>query len=292
MQSFFFLGDKWIYYKIFTGEKFADRFLTKVIKPVVIDLKAEQVIKTFFFIRYGSPDFHLRLRFEIYKRKDLFIVIQRLHEVLKGFVEDKIIWKVETDTYHRELWRYGSNTIQICEEIFDCDSSSAIDLIEMVSRLGDDNVKWLLALKAIDSYLEYFNYETKEKIKLIEGLKTAFGKEFGMSRPLKKQLDKKYRESYHKIDSYLNLYNSNHENFDSAIKILKRKEDEISPLVTKIREMESKGFLEIEINSLVSSIIHMSINRLLNSKIRMQEMICYDFLFRYYSSTLARSKYG
>lgn len=52
-----------------------------------------------------------------------------------------------------------------------------------------------------------------------------------------------------------------------------------------------ENILEIDLNDFLSSHIHMTMNRIFCSKNREHEMICYDFLSRYYKSKIATIKY-
>ena len=81
----FILGDKWLYYKLFTGEKTADIVLIKLIKPLVDDLLKRNVISKWFYIRYTSPKHHLRIRFELSKKDFLSTVINSLNDKLNYY---------------------------------------------------------------------------------------------------------------------------------------------------------------------------------------------------------------
>ena len=88
--------------------------------------------------------------------------------------------------------------------------------------------------------------------------------------------------------------------------VLNRKldsENEMLPLfeLLNIRSTENKTITESiknntahfnELNNLMSSYIHMTMNRLFKSKQRIHEMVVYDILFRYYKSELAKQKYA
>jgi len=47
----------------------------------------------------------------------------------------------------------------------------------------------------------------------------------------------------------------------------------------------------INVNDLLKSYLHMMTNRLFYSKNRLHELILYDFMYRYYTSEIARNKY-
>ncbi len=57
-----------------------------------------------------------------------------------------------------------------------------------------------------------------------------------------------------------------------------------------ILTVAQKGQLQMPLNHLMSSFIHMSMNRLFRAKNRVHELVCYDYLYRYYKSAIARSQ--
>jgi len=60
--------------------------------------------------------------------------------------------------------------------------------------------------------------------------------------------------------------------------------------VESILKIHKEGALEMNINELFASYIHMFMNRLFKTKNRLHEMIAYDFLHRYYIATLSKQK--
>ena len=62
-QRAYIPGETWVYYKLYTGIKTSDILLMKVIYPVVRKLLYKGLIRSYFFIRYTDPDFHLLFRF-------------------------------------------------------------------------------------------------------------------------------------------------------------------------------------------------------------------------------------
>jgi thiopeptide-type bacteriocin biosynthesis protein len=72
--------------------------------------------------------------------------------------------------------------------------------------------------------------------------------------------------------------------------IFREKSEKIRSISKIILEMEKNNELEIPLNKLLGSYIHMMINRLFRSKQRLSEMVIYDMLRRYYSSLIAKVK--
>lgn len=199
-------------------------------------------------------------------------------------MEDGIIWNVQIDKYQRELTRYGSNSIKYCEDLFNYDSEMNLNLIAFLDGKNDE-IRWKFALQVIDNYLNLFQLDLNEKVKFLFTLKSSFGKEFNMSRQLKKQLDLKYRENYKGIELFLDK-----DNFSNNVLMNLISEHNLRAYNTcgSILKLKAANNLEIHINHLIASLIHMSINRIFTSKNRLHEMVCYDFVYRYFKSLSAR----
>ena len=290
IQRSFIIGDTWLYYKIYTGYKTSDVVLTEVVKPLAEKLIEDHIVDKWFFIRYGDPEHHIRVRFHFKDTENIRPLIQQLHSSLRFFVDQDLIWKVQTDTYQREVERYGTNTMEISEELFYHDSKMIVDFLDMIEGEEGEELRWLFSLRAVDSFLHSYQYKALDKLVLLEQLKTSYGSEFGMSRPLKKQIDQKYREERGKIEEFMNFRPSENPEYAPLLKILDVKAKSITGIVEKTLDHKRSGYLQVPMDNLMASYIHMLMNRIFKSKNRMHEMVCYDFLFRYYRSAVARSK--
>ncbi len=200
--------------------------------------------------------------------------------------------KIKTDTYEREIERYGHITMIASENIFCSDSCMAVDFIELINGSEGEELRWLFSLRAMDNYLNTFKYTDEEKLRFMENLKLGFGKEFGMSRFLKKQLDDKYRANRKKIEEFMLFQEAGKPEYAPILKLLSKKMIADYHASTEILGLRDEGKLGLELNYLMGSYIHMLMNRLFKTKNRMHELVCYDFLFRYYKSMIARQKYA
>lgn len=291
VQRTFIIGDKWLYYKIYMGHKTSDQVLTELLKPLVEELLKENLIEKWFFIRYDDPKHHLRFRFLCKDNEKVGIIINTLSEGMGWYIENDLIWKVHVDTYERELERYGYYNIENTEDYFHLDSTMILELLDLIEGGEGEQLRWLFGIKAIDSLLDVFNYSDVDKLKLLEQLKLLFGAEFNMSRPLKKQLDSKFRKENNKILSFLNPKNGLGNDRKQLYEIIERKEKRTKGIADNILLLKNKNKLEIQLDDLMSSYIHMLMNRLFRSDNRLHEMVIYDFLFRIYKSKNARKKY-
>lgn len=69
------------------------------------------------------------------------------------------------------------------------------------------------------------------------------------------------------------------------------KSSKIKPIAISLLKMEENQALEVPLQRLLQSLIHMMVNRLFRSKQRLYELILYDTLERYYSSVKARRRF-
>nr|WP_299345956.1 lantibiotic dehydratase [Allomuricauda sp.] len=286
----FIIGSEWLYYKIYTGPKTSDTILSTVMLPLVQHFKAQKWIDKWFFIRYADPKHHLRVRFLIRDKNATGEIVEKLFEGLRPLFDEDIIWKVQIDTYHRELERYGENTMELSESLFYYDSEATTKFLDLIEGDEGEQLRWLFGLRATDNLLTAFEYSLEDKMQLMEGLKIGFGREFNMSRPLKKQLDDKFRKEREGIESFMAFTLEDEPEYGPILEILEEANSRIGPIAYTILEMVKEGALQRTIDSLMGSYIHMLMNRLFKSKNRLNEMVCYDFLFRYYKSLLAKEK--
>lgn len=277
----FFPGDEWLYYKIYCGYKISDTLLTEIIKPFTEQLIKENHIKKWFFIRYTDPNYHIRFRLELIDKKNIGHIIHKFNILLKDYIVSKSIWSVQIDCYDREIERYGLNTMELAEEVFFNDSVEIINFLA-TSKNDDTDIpresKPFFSLKLIDFYLTSFGLSDSQKLSLMEKLRDSFNKEFDINKDNKKQIEKIYnnhKESIHKqlLDTNNAITNTAIKyNIDETLKITKQ---ELTP--------------ENKVTYLISSFIHMSINRLYYSNNRVHELVCYDVLWKFYKSKISRS---
>lgn len=287
----FTVGSEWLYYKVYCGYKTADMILTQVIKPIADELSANGVISKWFFIRYSDPKYHLRIRFLCPKNENLGLVVNTLYQPLNRLMEQDLIWKIQLDTYQRELERYGSHTMELSESLFYHDSNALAEFLDLIEGDEGEQIRWLFGLRSIDQYLDIFQCAIDKKLSLMEELKTWFGREFGMSRALKKQLDKKFRINRDEIERFMEFTKDDIPEYQPILSILSNKKENLQPIALEVLDRIKEDRSGLQFENLINSYIHMFMNRLFKSKNRLNEMVSYDFLYRYYRSKVARKVY-
>jgi len=284
IQRNFSIGSEWLYFKLYCGVKVADKILLENIKPLIGELFDKQLIDYWFFIRYSDPDNHLRVRFHLPDTSKIGEVIQLFYQFIRPAEEAKYIWKIQTETYVQELERYGFENITLSEKLFFFDSQSILFFLESTEGDEREHIRWLWGMRAIDDLLSNFHVNLLDKLALMEALKNSFGREFGIDLALKQQIDKKYRENRPAIEAILNIENEGISQFSEMPILLREKAVHIKPIVDEILNCHHQKQLHISLSNLLSSHIHMLLNRLIPANQRLHELLIYDFLFRHYKS--------
>lgn len=285
----FIPGSEWIYFKIYAGSKTLDNILLQDISYIVNKLNKLKVIEKWFFIRYADPDSHIRVRFFINDPKYIGEVISLLHTRLGYLVKSNSIWKIQLDTYNRELERYGYDLIEDSESIFCQDSECILEILKLIKQFQNENYRWMTALIMIDSLLSDFFLNLESKFRLMETVSNSFMLEFGFNKFNSKQFNSKFREKKYIIESVLNNEIKD-ENFHKLSKYVTKRSKSLEPMVKQL-QIKLARQRDFQLENLLQSYIHMMLNRLFMSKNRVHELVLYDFMRRYYISEISKIKY-
>ena len=286
IQRSFIPGSPWVYIKLYTGEKTADDLLLQVIAPIIKKLQKDRCIKKWFFIWYSDPDFHLRIRLLAKDTQNTGEIIQLFYQKLDQRNKFRLVWKIQLDTYNRELERYGEQLIEEAESVFYADSECILSIL--IDLNGNENYRWMISLKLIDALLSDFGLNTEEKQKLMEETGKAYKTEFGFTEFNAKQFNTKFRDNKKTVESVLN--NSlNEQAFVSLLQPVKKRSRQMASIAKQIKTKSTK---EHSVNELLKSYLHMMMNRLFRSNNRLHELILYDFMSRYYAGEIAKKKYN
>lgn len=290
IQRNFSIGSEWLYYKFYAGIKTADKLLPEVFRSLTEELMDKRYIDKFFFIRYSDPEHHIRFRFHFSDLSKIGQVITLVHKAIQPYLDQGIVSKMQTDTYNRELERYGTHSMELTESIFYIDSVVTLQLLDLIEGEEGEVIRWQFAIRSMDDLLTGFRFNAMEKLLLLENMKTAFFREHGESKELKLQLDAKFRTERKLVEDILDREQDAGREIQPIMELLEWKKEQLHPLVEQLICLKDKGQLQTDLNELVSSYIHMLLNRLFMARQRTYELVVYDLLYRYYKSMAGREK--
>lgn len=291
IQRTFTPNSEWFYIKIYCGVKSAERILCDVIKPLSQELFQLGVIDKWFFIRFKDSDEHLRVRFHN-KNKNGFgqYVLSALDQRIAEYISTKQVYKLQIDTYNREIERYGAATIDLCESWFFHDSEAVVSFIDLLDG-GEEGEKyrWLFALKGIDMLLNDFKLSIHQKSDLLQNLQEGFFKEFNGDVNLTVALNNKYRADFSEVSQILEASDLD-ESLSEAISCFTSRSEKTKELIETIYWRSENDPNAFSPTKLLPSLIHMFLNRLFIAKHRLHELVIYHYLDKYYKSKIARLK--
>jgi thiopeptide-type bacteriocin biosynthesis protein len=276
VQREFSLGSEWLYYKLYCGQKVANQVLLGVVQPLTQELLAQELIDNWFFIRYADPDNHLRLRLHLPHPAQVGAVVQLVASYLQPYQRNTAVWKVQTDTYRRELERYGAQAIGLAEQLFGYQSAAFMARLAAEPAAEDE---WLWGLAAMAELLDAFDYSLGQRLALLHQLRASFGREFGLDKPLKLQLDAKYRQARPAIEQALRPAAT-------------APPAPLRHLASQVLALAAQGRLAVPLDHLLGAYLHMLLNRVLPAEARLHELVLYDFLHRHYQSQQAVQRAG
>ncbi|KIA97516.1 hypothetical protein OA93_13375 [Flavobacterium sp. KMS] len=278
----FILGEEWLYYKIYCGHYSADLVLAESILPIVNELVQKGLIVQWFFIRYNDPNNHLRLRFQIENLDNIQVIIKLMQTHFSELIKKDLVSDIVTATYKREIERYGESTIELVEKLFYYHSEKIVNLITNTTPQEDEIARIFASLQMINDLLECFNIPLNNRISFVKTMQEDYKSEQHIEKENNKKLDFLYRTYRNEIILYLQE-KQEPAYLEGLIDLVKITQKEIE-VIKEIISMKSSTSLE----DFISSLIHMNVNRIFRSKQRHYEMMCYDFMNRYYKNIAAR----
>jgi thiopeptide-type bacteriocin biosynthesis protein len=281
-------GSEWLYVKLFTGTATADQVLRQTASAVKASIEAGGVDR-WFFIRYGDPDWHLRLRVHGAPDRLLAETLPLLHRVTAPMLETGQLWRVQLDTYEREAERYGGEAgIGLAEHIFHADSDAVLAAVRQLTGDSGAQLRWRVALLGIDLLFDDLGLTLQQKLSIAQLARHGYGKEFGTHGDFQREVSRRYRTERASVETLLDPDRDPPADLAASVRALHQRSRVLAPVGQELRAVAAAGRLSVDICDMAMSLAHMHVNRMLRSAQRAQELVLYELLGRAYSSRAAR----
>jgi thiopeptide-type bacteriocin biosynthesis protein len=284
-------GSEWLYAKLYTSLATADEVLTEVIGPLTHQLIESGAVTGWFFIRYSDPEHHLRWRLtgdpEVLERK----ARPAIEAAASKLLDDGRVWKVQFDTYQREVERYsGPEGIALAERLFQADSEAVLEIVELLDP-GDAGLdeRWRLALRGMDQLLSDLGLDLAARRDYSERWIERALKDPTRGRILRPQLTERYRRERARLEPLFDRNQDHDSDLAPGLAAYRQRSERLTPIVAELKRLEREGRLPVPIAELARSYVHMHVNRLLRSEQNQHELILHDFLHRLYEAQAARA---
>jgi len=273
VQRMFIPGSEWIYFKLYCGAHLSDQIISDLGK-LLTRMQAEQLIDHFFFIRYADPHYHLRVRMNVPNISDhtYGLIMRSFQQAISNAVAERSIWKVQLDSYSRELERYGMSCMEISELIFSADTKFILSVLGNEELVAGENWKMLAAVQNIDSWLDIFELDIAAKLAFASKMQIYFTDEFGIE--MKIEHDRHFRADKGSLNTVFSENRFSVYNEERALEIR--------------RYIRESGLSLSFLRRNLESYIHMSVNRWFKTDHRLYEYRCYLYLEKYYLTTIKK----
>jgi thiopeptide-type bacteriocin biosynthesis protein len=284
-------GSEWLYAKLYTGTATADQVLRQVVRPVTQTALHSGAADGWFFIRYGDPDWHLRLRLHGQPERLQEEVWPVLRAAVAPLLDDGRLWRVQLDTYEREVERYGGEEgIVLAERLFQADSEAVLEMVELYPEDPRGDVRWRLAVCGMDYLLADLGFDLARRREVVGRMRASFAAEFHSEGKVRRQLGDRYRQERAALEALLSPAQDAEGMLAPGLLALRRRSQQWAQGMAALRERAAAELLSQALPEVAGSYLHMHANRLLRSAHRAQEMVLYDFLARLYESRAARAQ--
>lgn len=279
-QRRFMPGSEWLYIRMECTERSANQLLTEVVVPVI--RKNEDIVDQWFFVRYYDPEHHIRLRFKV-KPENTGRILSAFHNGFSKGIYSPMVKGFRTETYIRELERYGPDIIGEVETFFFASSEWVVNYLGMKKHL-DAVPDQLLPIIFVYRMCGAFFKDLMHVETFLTVADARFRYEFGADKALLVGMDGKYRELAKDLIRML-------ENDQLQAEFSIAGTGRMLQMLGQFSKL-CKNWEPARRERLLADVVHMHLNRFFSFRQRHQEGLVYFCLRKYVSSLVVRKRDG
>jgi thiopeptide-type bacteriocin biosynthesis protein len=285
-------GSEWLYAKFYGGTAAADQVLDRV-GHLAEHAVASGSADRWFFIRYTDPEPHLRVRFHGDPTRLHADVLPALEHLGAQLVDTGHVWRVQFDTYEREVERYGGDPgVELAEQIFHADSEAVLGIVRRLPGDAGADARWRLALRGVDLLFDDFDVDFEQRQAVTRQARDGYRAEFGVGAGFQAAISRRFRNERTGLEALLDGPTDLGPVLSPALEVLLQRSTAVAPIAAELRRLRAAGELRVEIPDLLLSFAHMHVNRMLRAAQRAQELVLYELLDRVYASRSGRAAAG
>jgi len=268
IKSAFLPGEEWLYFEIYCHPTNSDSILLMIASDYLRPMKRK--LKNWFFIRYGDPSYHIRLRLKPARNEDIAELVSRLSHLLAPHFKSGIISDLQLRTYHRETERYGPGRM---EQVEQCFSHNSDLILHLISKPDDVNHYYRQSILLIEQVMDGAGFSAQRQLSFAEKMASQFAAEMAIPSDGSKKI------------------NSGYKTFIAATADIPVKKTNLK----KISETAASFLMvlekcdDAEREKMLSDLFHMHANRLFSNDQRVHEMIMYFYLTKKIKTRLSRN---
>jgi thiopeptide-type bacteriocin biosynthesis protein len=260
--------------------------LTEVVAPLIERVRRLGWIDGWFFIRYGDPARHLRVRLHGTPERLGNEVLAALQAAVAPALEDGLLYRLALDTYEREVERYGGlDGVEMMERAAEADADAAIKILSSGSSIPERRHLAAASLASLYACSTLYPAGQHRCCAVLSEPSTR-----GFTGPRAKLLGKQERAERAQVADVVAAVDRFEVGSDPAIDALHERAERLTPILQRLRVLADEGVLERPLDDVVCSFAHMFVNRLLRDGGGLDELRVHDALARVYEGRLARER--
>lgn len=281
-------GSEWTYLKLYTGSASADSLLREVIAPLADDLISSGAADRWFFLRYSDPRFHLRVRFH----GDDPTILESVTQVAARALEVGLAQDAQLGTYQREIERYGGpDGILVAERLFHADSDAVVALLGMFEP-GERGLeeRWQIGALGSDALMRDLGLDAQARAAFARRMHAVLEHQFRADARLRRAIAERVRAKRDAVEALLAAASDGDHPLAPGVDVLARRSERIERLAAAHATLRAAGRLDLPLDALATSYVHMWLNRLCRSQNTFHEYVTYALLVRVLQAQSARAR--
>ena len=251
-----FPGEDWAYLKLYAAVARQDELIAGPLRQIVQTQQQQKLIDRWFFIRYSDPEPHLRLRFHAREGIAIQTILAVVLPWSASLARRGLLQRTTLETYDREVERYGGpSAIDLLEQVFTADSEvvSSIVAAQYAGQVTLDPLA--IAVWTLDQFFVGWGWERQQRLEWTKTVteKYAFRQEYRPER----------RRYCHLFVPGKQMEPELAEQRARLLELIGSQETTLRELSERVRGLANVHKLWIDEASLMKSLAHMHVNRLL-----------------------------
>lgn len=252
-------GSEWLFLKLYGPRGREEELIGWHLREFCARAEQEGIARESFFMRYADPDHHVRLRFHAAPTEISNRLFPWVSEWARQMQAEGLLTRLVIDTYDPEIERYGGpGLIALAERAFSADSRVVAEWLAR-HRMGQMSMELtMLGVISIVDMAEQFGLSLVDQLRWFD------------TRVSPKKYVHEFRQDRRQ---YLRLIDpdAQHEGLRSHADggwirhTLLQRQDAFRSYAAEIRKLEQQGDASQSMDSILASMVHLHLNRLLGT---------------------------
>lgn len=252
-------GSEWVYLKLYLAATSSTDLLTEFVAPFA---KEVDRLESWFFIRYADPRPHVRFRLRFDSSHDAIASMGQIAGWITTLVRSQVVSNVSLDVYEREIERYGGGAgILLSEQLFAADSLAIIEALRDITPDRVEDAVMLRAMLLVDQLLVAAGLSEEERRDLLVSIRSGqsgtFGHRESAVRAFLRQKHESLKTTIRDPAPWLEANTST-----SFRRAYQAREKTATVISSALRSLNKDQRLTVTLESVLSSFVHMTCNRL------------------------------